>query len=301
MESTFNMSYFNSRSANKRILPLLGLLLIFFVACKKKTSQPEPVYEVNQEYNLQNISYGNDNQQKMDIYLPANRTAATTKVFVLIHGGAWSAGDKSDFTYMMNSLKTYYPNHAIINLNYRLASQTSPAYPKQINDIQAALAEIGLAKYNVSQQFFLFGNSAGGHLSLLYAYGFDSNHRVKGICNTVGPADFTDPNYLNNPSYSYYYPVLVGQSNPIPMSLIRQVSPACRVTSSAPPTLSFYGDQDPLVPATQMGRLHDSLNAHGVYNEATMYQGAGHGNWNPTQSQDCIAKMALFINTYFPQ
>lgn len=294
------MNFLNPRSTRQFILPVFGLLFVLFISsCKKKTVDQEPVYETNQAYNLQNISYGSDNQQKMDIYLPANRSAATTKVFVLIHGGGWSAGDKADFSYMMNSLKTYYPNHAIINLNYRLATETSPAYPKQIHDIQAALDKISSGKYNVSANYFLFGNSAGGHLSLLYAYGFDGNHHVKGICNTVGPTDFTDPNYLNNPLYASFYPVLVGQS--APMSLIETASPAYHVSASVPPTISFYGDQDPLIPTTQMARLHDSLNAYGVYNQATMYQGAGHGNWNQSQSQDCITKMALFINAYFPE
>jgi len=282
----------------KRFLtPFLFLFILLTVACKKKNPDPEITYETNQEYNLQNISYGADNQQKMDIYLPANRNS-DTKVFVLIHGGGWSGGDKADFTYLMNSLKTYYPDHAIININYRLATEASPAYPKQINDIQAALTEIRSEKYHVSSQFFLFGASAGGHLSLLYAYSFDPDHHVKGICNTVGPSDLTDPNYLDNPVYSSVYPVLVngGTQN---QAGVQAVSPSLHVTPSSPPTISFYGDSDPLVPSTQMNRLHDALNANGVYNQATMYQGAGHGNWNQAQSNDYVAKILVFVNSYF--
>lgn len=283
----------------KLLLPVFVVLAVFLTACKKKNPDPatETSYDATQEYNLQNLSYGTDGHQTMDVYLPANRNA-NTKVFVLIHGGGWGGGDKSDFTYLLNSLKTYYPNHAIININYRLATQSSPAFPKQIDDIQAALTEISSSKYSVSSDFFLFGASAGGHLSLLYAYGYDPNHHVKGICNTVGPSDMTDPNYLNNPAYSSVYPVLVsgGTNN---QSGIEAVSPALHVTPASPPTISFYGDSDPLVPSTQMGRLHDALNANGVYNQATMYQGAGHGNWNTEQSNDCIAKILLFINAYF--
>lgn len=291
--------YLNFSFIKRSVTPIIILLILVISACKKNNPDPEISYDVSQAYDLQNISYGTDNQQKMDIYLPANRNS-NTKVFVLIHGGGWSGGDKADFTYMLNSLKTYYPNHAIININYRLASESSPAYPKQINDIQSALNEISDSKYSVSSQFFLFGNSAGGHLSLLYSYGFDQDHHVKGICNTVGPSDLTDPNYLNNPFYSSIYPVLVsgGAQN---QSGIEAVSPALLVTATSPPTISFYGDSDPLVPTTQMTRLHNALNAHGVYNQATMYQGAGHGTWNQTQSNDCVAKILLFINAYFPQ
>ncbi|AEA42410.1 alpha/beta hydrolase [Fluviicola taffensis] len=291
------MTHLNFNLLKKGALPLFCLLILFTAACKKK-KPAETTYDVTQAHNLTNISYGSDNYQKMDIYLPANRNSST-KVFVLIHGGGWGAGDKADFTEMLNSLKVYYPNHAIININYRLATQASPAFPKQIDDIQLALNEISLPKYSVSSNFFLFGASAGGHLSLLYAYGYDPNHHVKGICNTVGPADFTDPNYLNNPIFAPSYGILIsgGTQN---SSLIQAVSPALRVTASAPPTLSFYGELDPLVPATQMDRLHNALDSLGVYNEKTMYQGAGHGDWNPTQANDYVAKMVLFVNAYFP-
>ena len=43
-----------------------------------------------------NKIYGKDDNaaQVMDIYLPANRSASTTKVILLLHGGAWALGDK---------------------------------------------------------------------------------------------------------------------------------------------------------------------------------------------------------------
>lgn len=297
---TSSMMSLNFRHLKRIAAPVFLLSVLFLSACLKKNPDPEVNYAINQAYTLQNISYGADNQQQMDVYLPANRNASTTKVFVLIHGGGWSGGDKSSLTSLFNSLRNSYPNHAIININYRLASEASPAYPKQIDDIQLALSEITSPKYNVSPQFFLFGNSAGGHLSLLYSYGSDPNHQVKGICNTVGPADFTDPNYQDNPAYTPFYGLLIngGIQN---QAGIETVSPALHVTAASPPTISFYGSDDQLVPATQMARLHDSLTVHGVYNQATMYQGAGHGDWDQAQSQDCIAKIVQFVNTYFPE
>jgi hypothetical protein len=52
----------------KRIaIPVICLLIVFISACKKNTPDPEITYDVNQEYNLQNISYGSDNQQSICI------------------------------------------------------------------------------------------------------------------------------------------------------------------------------------------------------------------------------------------
>lgn len=277
-------------------------ITVLLTSCKKKDDDTdEPiVYDPAVAYTINNVSYGNDNQQVMDVYLPANRNSAETKVFVLIHGGGWSAGDKSDFNDLFNNLKSLYPDHAIINLNYRLATASSPGYPKQIDDIQAALDHIQLPGFDVSKQYFLIGGSAGAHLSLLYGYAFDPSGYVKGICNIVGPADFTDPAYTND---AYLMSILASFTGTTDynqnQALFEEVSPAKRVTSSSPKTISFYGDADPLIPSSQMGLLHDALTANGVYNESTMYAGEGHGGWNQTNSADCVTKMVNFINQHF--
>lgn len=277
------------------------LLFVILSSCKKdKENADTPEYIVNQAYSLTNISYGSDNQQKMDIYLPKDRSSSSTKVFVLVHGGGWNAGDKADFNSFVSNLKTLYPNHAIINLNYRLATIASPGYPKQINDIKAAIDHIKQARYNVSNQFFMIGGSAGAHLSLLYGYKFDPNSEVKGICNWVGPVDFTDPSYTEDPTFQYALSYLVGPQtyvqNP---SLHAEVSPALAVSTTSPKTISFYGDSDHLIPSTQMNLLHGELDAKGIYNEKTMYVGEGHGAWSQANATDFALKLANFINQHF--
>ncbi|MBW7866842.1 MAG: alpha/beta hydrolase [Brumimicrobium sp.] len=289
------------KSINFILLSCIATLFILSgcVNPKKETVQE---YKTDQAYTLKNVKYGSDNQQVMDIYLPAGRSLDSTKVFVLIHGGGWNAGDKQDFSYMFDNMQLVYPNHAIININYRLGSPQKPGYPMQLNDIKAALTFVKQAKFNVSNQFLLMGASAGGHLSLLYSYKSDELHEVKAICNIVGPVDFTDPAYVDgtNPVTQYFLANLVGpitfQDNP---TLYQEVSPAFNVHSNCPPTISFYGDSDPLIPSSQMNRLHDKLDQMGVYNEKTMYAGEGHGNWNSTNNQDFSLKLVTFINQFF--
>ena len=293
-------------SFNKsKLLPFLSSILLltsvqFFSGCAKEDQENETIFDVNKEFNFTDMAYGDHPHQKMDIYLPANRDNDSTKVFVLIHGGGWSAGDKADFKSLYDGLKNTYPNHAIINLNYRLATSTTAAYPMQIDDIQSALDHIQLPEYSVSKQYFLMGASAGGHLSMLYGYAFDPNHYVKGICNTVGPSDITDPAYINNPLFAGPLKILTGgvsyAQNP---ALYAEISPAKRVTPASPKTISFYGSLDPLVPVSQMALLQKALDENGVYSEATMYQGDGHGNWSPANAQDCLVKIINFINLHF--
>src|SRR3990170_3852631 len=72
---------------------------------------------------LTNVAYGADSMQRMDIHLPANRSTNSTKVLVLIHGGGWASGDKSEFSTAITFLQKKLPDYAIFNINYRLASQ----------------------------------------------------------------------------------------------------------------------------------------------------------------------------------
>src|SRR5690606_42163777 len=85
-------------------------------------------------YQELNVSYGSDSDQTFDIYLPANRNL-NTEVMILVHGGGWSAGDKSDMKDFRDYIRSKFPNMAIVNINYRLADQNNQPYPMQINDI----------------------------------------------------------------------------------------------------------------------------------------------------------------------
>jgi len=284
------------------LLAVLSFTLV--VSCKKEEEViKEPVQEQldpTVSYDLTDVAYGSDPEQVMDIYLPANRSAESTQVFFLIHGGGWSAGDKENFQSTFNALKFVYPDCAIVNMNYRLATNSSPGYPKQINDVEKAIQFIFSGKYDLAHEICFFGNSAGGHLAMLYAYKFDDEGYIKAICNTVGPADFTDPSYTSEPAFEYGLISLVGpvtyDQNP---ALYQEVSPVYHITQNAPKTLSFYGDQDPLVPATQVTILHDKLSDVSVYNEWTLYAGEGHGNWNTTNANDYQTKIISFITNHF--
>ena len=288
-----------------RVIVFFSLLFVAF-SCNKKEVEPKedktdtiPAYNSSVAYELQDIKYGNHPQQILDAYLPANRTS-NTKVFVLIHGGGWISGSKADISHFYEVLKQTYPQCAIINIGYRLASVESPGYPKQIEDIKSAIKFMQHPNFSISNEYFLFGSSAGGHLALLYGYAFDEFQEVKGICNTVGPTDFTDPSYTDNPDYEYGLINFVGNytytQNP---ELYKEVSPAWQVKAYSPPTISFFGDADLLTPSTQMNRLHDKLDAFGVVNEKTLYQGEGHGDWNTTNSDDYRNKINQFLLTYF--
>ena len=121
-----------------RSILLLLCFAVFFADCKKSVSSSDTGSNPAVASTLMDMSYGTDAHQKMDIYLPANRSADATKVIFLIHGGGWSEGDKADFNAYVAVLQQNLPGYAIINTNYRLATNNQNLFPTQENDVKAA-------------------------------------------------------------------------------------------------------------------------------------------------------------------
>jgi acetyl esterase/lipase len=147
---------------------LLIIVLAILASCQKQlSSENNSVAAVD----YPNVSYGADPQQTMDIHLPADRSTATTKVMVMIHGGAWTTGDKNELTPFVDSFKRRLPDYAIFNINYRLSAAPANIFPTQENDVKAAIDFIvgKSAQYGISDKYAFIGASAGG--ILLYCRG----------------------------------------------------------------------------------------------------------------------------------
>ena len=252
-----------------------------------------------------NVSYGENSQQVYDIYLPAGRDSEKTKVVVLVHGGGWTAGDKVDMESFVSSIQLLHPNHAIVNINYVLASTTAPfipAFPNQFLDLGLVIDQIINQKEDlqVLPEFGLIGTSAGAHISLMYDYVYDSQDVVKMVADIVGPTNFTDPFYSENPLFNLALEVLIDESlYPSNINLAEATSPAFQVSTSSSPSILFYGNEDPLVPISNGELLEDNLSNASVTHSYTVYHG-GHRDWDEASLLDFQLQLSYFIDTYLP-
>ena len=280
---------------------LLSILCLFILySCSKNEVIELPdadTLDPTVYYEALNVSYGNDAKQTFDIYLPANRTE-DTKIMVLVHGGGWSGGDKSEMNAFRDFVKQELPNLAIVNMNYRLADDNNSPYPMQINDITSVINYLkeNRENYTIDDDFGFVGVSAGGHLSLLWSYAFDTDNDVKMVCSVVGPTNFTDSAYLNNTDPALQELIDLFGIDPT-TEFLEEVSPLHRVTASAPPTILFYGGQDPLIPTTQGTAMRDKLEMLGVTHQFTLYPNAGHG-WVGLDLLDTGIKLKAFTQTH---
>ena len=273
---------------------LLLFIIIFISSCKKddNTAQDPPV-------TMLNVSYGSNAQQKMDVYLPANRNTTNTKVIIMIHGGGWNSGDKADFNEYVDSLKKREPSYAIFNINYRLAN-TPDLFPAQEQDVKAAVEFINTKKqeYQVSGKFVLVGASAGGHLALLQGYKYSTPVKPKAIIDFFGPTDLVA--LYNNPPNPLVQPTLFSVTGGTPVTnntLYTQSSPINFVSSQCPPTMILHGGIDIVVSPSQSVSLDTKLSIAGVTHQYAFYPTEGHG-WVGANLTDSFNKIQAFLAAY---
>ena len=272
-------------------------IILFFLAATFLSCQKEAATEIQSPaQSFLNVSYGGDPSQKMDIYLPEGHTD-TTKILILIHGGAWTGGDKSEMTPYIPEFQQRFPGYAIVNTNYRLASAFNNYFPTQENDMKAVVDFLitNKTEYGISQKFVLLGASAGAHMALLQAYKYNSPS-IKAVVDFFGPADMADLyNNITDPTIKMSFQILMGGTPAGNPSMYQQSSPLNFVSAQSPPTIILHGADDYLVPVSQSVSLKNNLDALGVPNKLIVFPGMGHEAWPAATMDHAFNQIEDFI------
>ena len=236
----------------------------------------------------------------MDAYLPGGRKTDSTRVVIMIHGGAWSEGDKTDFNPYVTILRQRLPDYAIFNINYRLATPSSNAFPAQENDMKAALNFILQKKsdFQISDKIILLGASSGAHMAMLQAYK-NTTPKIRAVIDYFGPSDMSALySQTTDPYVQFGLQILLGGTPSGNPSMYQQSSPINFVDAQDPPTLIFHGLADDIVPVAQSTSLQQKLQTTSVYNEFYTYPGLGHDIWPDLTMKETFDKAEAFIRAH---
>jgi len=219
---------------------------------------------------------------KLDIY--KNKSAMElAPVIIFIHGGSWTSGDKKD--YLIYCLAYAQKGYATASLSYRFSQEA--IFPAAVEDIICGIRWIKEhgREYGIdSSRVALVGGSAGGHLAMLAGYtadepffvsGCDDNAvstAVQGIVNIYGPSDLTtDFAVAQGPT-----PKFMGTTYDVNPDIYKKASPVSYITSDDPPTLTFHGTIDKIVPIGQSDYLDKVLKEKNVPHEYHRLKGWPH-------------------------
>lgn len=287
----------------RKITIFIGLCLVILTGCVKTEDNPSDDLLASSAAKIYNVKYGTETRQAMDVYLPANRTASTPLV-MLIHGGGWTAGNKSDFNAVQQVLSD--SGIASVSINYRYVSSTVH-YQQLMEDVNKALQHC-VDKANAwsirNTKIIMAGASAGAHMSLLYGYGFDTDNRVSGIISLAGPTNFTILEFhllaaINGLGTNIYN--MVGATYTVGQPLDEKFAKASPVTyNKNVPTLIVHGDADVIVPYGQAIDLRDKLQSKGYTYKMETIVGGGHdlGLANPVNALRVYTEFIKWTRTY---
>ena len=127
----------------------------------------------------------NGNDIALDFYRAESRSPMPC--VVVIHGGGWDEGDRTEIANMNHWLASR--GFAVAAIDYRLAPESK--WPAQLDDVRAALdfLKSSAAALGINgKQFVLFGRSAGGQIATAAATGLQDS-AVLGVASFYAPQD----------------------------------------------------------------------------------------------------------------
>lgn len=266
---------------------LLISALLSLTGCEEKFKYS---FSETEQYKLYvNLKYGDANRNVLDLALPKGE--AHKGLVFYIHGGGWITGDKEGYR---DSLINYASRgYACAALNYRYADQKKVTGFEILDDITAALNKVKetASESNIElNSALLSGGSAGGHLSLLYAYACQERAPIKPACvvSYSGPTDLLDSNFYKTDAQNYKGIInmiskVAGKEinaesyTPHYKDVLMALSPNYYVNQYTVPTVICHGTADDVVPYSNAVSLDALLTEKGVEHEFVSYQNAGHG------------------------
>lgn len=202
----------------------------------------------------------------LDYYRPTGAGSRPAACVVIVHGGGWDSGDRTQLAGFNHWLVSR--GYAVAAISYRLA----PAFqwPAPRDDTLAAIAylkahagELGLDP----GRLVLLGRSAGGQIAEVVAY-TARDSAIRGLIGLYAPSDLNfgyahawEDDAIKSPTLMRQYlggPPEKAQANYDSASALSQV------TAGAPPTLLLHGQLDGLVWHRHSERLAARLTESGV-------------------------------------
>jgi acetyl esterase/lipase len=252
-----------------------------------------------------NISYGPNSAQVMDVCYPPTRSK-TTGAFLLIHGGSWSSGDKSDFGSLCGVVARL--GYVGATMNYRMFGAQA-TYADMLADIDLALATYtDTARQDgwPISQVALMGASAGGYLGLMYAYTRQPAVPIGFVVGLSTPTDFLDPALISSTDDAQYTELskllgvdLTKESVDQRRASLEAASPAYRVKKGAPPTILAHGAKDTVVPYSNAVQMATRLTIAGVPHDLLTYPNSDHSLADdPDVSNRFLSLVLSYANQY---
>lgn len=255
-------------SKDSRALILIVILLTLSACANSGTALLNSLANTNDYTKVGNVSYGEQPQNKLDIYIPSISSMNKRKnaVIVFFYGGCWgecTTLKKSDYLFVAQSLASRGFTTVIADFRQ---------YPEvDFKDLMADASNIikwasqHISKYGGDPKHIIVaGHSSGAHIAAMLALNprylnSITRKNIRGFIGLAGPYDFLplDKKYqraLFNPSNNY--------ANSQPINFL---------SATSPPLLILHGEIDTTVGKHNAINLSKKAERLGVKQQLILY------------------------------
>lgn len=267
------------------------------------------------------LSYGNQDANKFDLYVPADQSQSSYKLVVYLHAGGFTTGDKSDDKEMLQWLCS--KGYVAVGMNYTLRDEAHPnvsvySQSMEIKEAMPKVIEIAKEKgYNIDSMA-ISGGSAGGALAMIYAYrdADSSPVPVTMLFEAVGPSSFYPEDWKcygfdkeeNKEHAAALFGVMAGKTITSNMfgtdeydEQMKDISSLLWVNENTVPSILAYGKYDKVQSFDSSVRLDKRLTECGVPHEYIVFEHSGHGLQNDTKMYKAyMNKVEEYLDLYLP-
>ncbi|HEY5230324.1 MAG TPA: alpha/beta hydrolase [Galbitalea sp.] len=247
---------------------------------------------------IENVQFGEADGEalQLDLCIPGRAVApsvARRPAVILVHGGSWTHGDKSEWLGICHWMAA--DGFVAASIGYRLAP--AHVFPAGIDDLETAVrwlkSPAQVAAYAINpDRIGAFGGSAGGNLvSLLGVSGTgpeDLGDRVAAVAELSAPIDLTS-NGLEQADFYPYELSYLGCASYADCPQAVAASPIFHVARTDPPFLVAQSTNE-RIPLVQSQRFVAALRAAGVPTEFLTRAGDRHSVaiLDPALKQDIL-------------
>jgi acetyl esterase/lipase len=233
---------------------------------------------------------------KCDIYHPPLKEDHRPGL-LLIHGGGWQSGDRSQLRYYGIQMARY--GFVGLSCEYRLSAEAP--WPAQIHDVKAAVrwmranaARLGMD----GDKICVTGNSAGAHLALMAGCetnGLEGDGGNPGVSSKCAAICAIYPPTRVHFNKNAVENKLLGEAGSDVIAA--QASPMEYAKAGFPPTILIHGNADQVVPNQESFNMYHALNQACVGVELHIFDGAPHAfDVLPEFAKQCVQLITLFFD-----
>lgn len=221
----------------------------------------------------------------LDVFYPQSSSGKTYPGVILIHGGGWQSGDKTQMHTIGKALASQ--GYVAFSVEYRLSLEAK--YPEAVYDLKAAIRwmRANAKQFNLNtEKMASLGTSAGGQLAALLGV-TNGNSNFEGIkrgnskfsssiqatVNIDGTLAFHHPESVEGKAASNW---LNGTYEENPKNW-EEAAPLNHVTKKSVPVLFLNSS----IPRFHAGRddMIKKLNVYGIYSEIHEFPDTPHPFW----------------------